>query len=362
MELLRRIALCGTRRFDAPFGSGCVEADGEARFLAADLIGRMEKWAFPEAFEEVRSALVMIVDQAIRRRKLSAPVPFRDPFTVKVSNMLWYATVMWELWRFDAMAGLKPYAADIDRIALLLLSGLERLPSGGKCRAALVVNCGVEQVYYARFRLCRLVPDMEITAVLSDSSLKKDPSLKRRGIDLVIAFEHVVASAPVCQISFAVDEDDVRKVGSFVADWRRGVRRGDPDELACSFETVSLCASSLRELPCAIWKQATSEEVLDVPEELFDYAFNVSCVICGGMGVAVLPLPGVRRTAGRLYLTPAFFIGKTISKFAVLFVAESDRLRLPLIIAQFKDHMGVPRTCDTSWELPPAVDCLAAME
>lgn len=352
VRFLHRLCACGTGRFDAPLGESRVEPSREACEIASHLVDAMSVYVDCHEFQEVVDLLVMLVDQALSRRSLCAPVSFRDPFTIKISNMLWYATVFGVIWRLDEMRKLELFGGDIDRMALLTLSAFERSHSYGKCRVALVVNCGIEQVHYARCRLEGLLPDLEIVSLLSDSSLRADVSACEVEVDLVVAFEHVEADVPVCQISFAVDEEDVRRVAFCIAEWRRSMKKDEFGSLACPCSTTRIHPDSLIEVAEAVRQDAVREGIWDPSAELFDYAFNASCVVCGAAAVAVLPLPGVLRTAGRGYVTPPFFVGRDIERFAVLFVAEEDMALLPSIVAQFKESMDIPKTCDVSWEFP----------
>ncbi|MEG2934369.1 MAG: hypothetical protein RR842_12420 [Gordonibacter sp.] len=359
MEFFRRTIVCGTRRFDTPLEGGRVESNDTVEELASRLLEAMAPLIAGDEFQNVRDILESLIDHALMRRALHAPIPFRDPFAIKVCNMPWYVTVLNALWQVDDLMALKMFGGDIDRIALLMLSVFERVRPYEKCRIAMVVNCGVEQVYYARHRLERMVPDSEVVRVLSDSSFAKDGSTFEDGIDMVVAFEHVETTMPVCQISFAVDESDAKKVSRALAQWRKGMRHENSGGLVCPCETLGIHVGSPVNLAQAIYRSAVGEGLLEACEETFEYVFNISCVICETMAVAVIPLAGVVRTAGRRYVTQPLFVGRKLGKFAVLYVAQDDMPFLPSVVAQFKEYMDIPETCAVSWELPPLLGSCA---
>lgn len=356
MEFFRRMIVCGTRRFDTPLEGGCVESSDTVEGLASRLLEAMAPLIAGNELQNVRDILESLIDHALVRRALHTPITFRDPFAIKVCNMPWYVTVLNALWQVDDIISLKMFGGDIDRIALLMLSVFERVRPYEKCRIAMVVNCGVEQVYYARHRLERMVPDSEVVRVLSDSSFAKDGSTFEDGIDMVVAFEHVETTMPVCQISFAVDESDAKKVSCALTQWRKDMRHEDSGGLVCPCETLGIHVGSPVGLAQAIHRSAVAEGLLEACEETFEYAFNISCVICETMAVAVIPLAGVVRTAGRRYVTQPLFVGRKLGKFAVLYVAQDDMSLLPSIVAQFKEYMDIPETCAVSWELPPLLE------
>ncbi|MEG0216877.1 MAG: hypothetical protein RR655_00945 [Raoultibacter sp.] len=359
MEFFRRTIVCGTRRFDMPLEGGRVESNDTVEALVSRLLEAMAPLIAGNELQNVRNILESLIDHALVRRALHAPIPFRDPFALKVCNMPWYVTVLNALWQVDDLIALKMFGGDIDRIALLMLSVFEQIRPYEKCRVAMVVNCGVEQVYYARHRLERMVPESEVVRVLSDSSFAEGGSIFEDEIDMVVTFEHVETTLPVCQISFAVDESDAKKVSCALEQWRKGMRHEDSGGLVCPCETLGLHVGSPVNLAQAIHRSAVGEGLLEACEETFEYAFNISCVICETMAVAVIPLAGVVCTAGRRYVTQPLFVGRKLGKFAVLYVAQADMSLLPSIVAQFKEYMDIPETCAVSWELPPLLGSCA---
>ena len=61
---------------------------------------------------------------------------------------------------------------------MLLLSYMDGLSPHDQWRVGLVVNCGIEQVFYARDRLERLIPRMRVARVLTETEvaeIESDP-------------------------------------------------------------------------------------------------------------------------------------------------------------------------------------------
>lgn len=354
--LLYRIARCSTRRYDvsqAPAEAAPSTAALEVAEQLLEPFGLQE----PSCDSALRATLANLVDQGAVRHRLSSTIPYRDPFSIKVTHMAFFARTIYRIWLTCKEAGMQMFNGDLDRIALLLLSAKEQVRGTEPFRAALVVNCGVEQVVYAVARLNRLLPSLEVEPVMP-ADLEQRVAQTDRPIHFVIAFEHIVAPLPVCQISFTVGSADIVKIGSFIASGHKPDQKGPsaPEPFALPSLTVQLYTPTLMGLPEAIRAKAHAEGIIDTEPDLFAEAFNVTCVLFGDMGVAVLPLPSVRATAARLYLTPPLFIGRTINRFAVLFIRDEDANRIDDIVAAFKMQMDIPDACDVSWELPPLLN------
>lgn len=344
MAFLLRVASCSTRRYDRR-ASDAEEASERGRRFARVLVG--SAGLGDELSSSFEDALAMIVDQGMRRSALSSPIVYRQPFSLKVSRMASYARSIRKIWEACEAEDVALFNADKDKIALLMLAMEESGVEEQLCRAALVANCGMEQVSYAIARLRRLLPSLVVESVMPSEIEAADSPF-----DFAIVFEHMAAGVPVCQVSFAVDENDVSKIGSFVLKVRNRFEHS-PASVRLSCLTTQLFATSLVGLGEAIGRKACAEGLFEGDMARFARAFNDTCVLFGDMGVAVMPVAGVCETAGRLYLTSPYFIGRTINRFAVLFVREEDMGQIDGIALQFRERMNIPASIDVSWELPP---------
>lgn len=96
---------------------------------------------------------------------------------------------------------------------MLLLSHMDGLSSHDQWRVGLVVNCGIEQVFYARDRLERLIPCMRVTRVLTETEvteIESDPQFG--GLDFLVSFDPIKTTLPLCVLSNAIDDADRNRI------------------------------------------------------------------------------------------------------------------------------------------------------
>lgn len=73
----------------------------------------------------------------------------------------------------DRLARERLPESSIARIALLLTEYFDRVLKPPRYRAGLVIDCGLEQAVYCRYRLSRLLPDLEVVEILDESEARR---------------------------------------------------------------------------------------------------------------------------------------------------------------------------------------------
>lgn len=111
------------------------------------------------------------------------------------------------------LSGLNLYQTDVTRLAMLLLSYMDGLSSHDQWRVGLVVNCGIEQVFYARDRLERLIPCMRVARVLTEAEVAEIESEPKHGsLDFLVSFDPIKTTLPLRVLSNAIDDADRSRI------------------------------------------------------------------------------------------------------------------------------------------------------
>ena len=151
------------------------------------------------------------------RYERAISLPQENTWTVRFENMASFMRLGEVLRDVPALRELNLYQTDVTRLGMLLLSYMDGISSHDQWHVGLVVNCGIEQVFYARDRLERLIPSVRITRVLTDREAV-GPGAREAlaGLDFLVSFDPVKSSLPLCVIGNAIGEGDRSRIEALI--------------------------------------------------------------------------------------------------------------------------------------------------
>ena len=142
--------------------------DRESAHLADDLFRALADRYGARPASHLRKPLAMLFEAGITHRKLDRAIalPPEISWTVRFENMTLFMRLAQLMRDTPSLSSVDLYETDLTRIAMLLLDFMDGIAVSDTWRAGLVVNCGVEQVLFARDRIERLLPFIRIARVI----------------------------------------------------------------------------------------------------------------------------------------------------------------------------------------------------
>ena len=165
----------------------------------------------------LRKPLALLFEAGITHKRLNRAIalPPEISWTVRFENMTLFMRLAQVMRDTPSLAKVDLFETDFTRIAMLLLDFMDGIAVSDAWRAGLVVNCGVEQVFFARDRIERFLPFIRIARVIPESE-QADGSAPLDGLDLLISFDPIETDLPTAVISSAITEQDRRHINDAV--------------------------------------------------------------------------------------------------------------------------------------------------
>lgn len=212
--IIRDLFTVSTRRWTPEF-QRTYQPTPEAARLTEELFCALgERFGTrPPLHLEKRCAALIEAGQTHMRYERAISLPQENTWTVRYENMASFMRLSEVLRDAPGLSGLNLYQTDVTRLAMLLLSYMDGLSSHDQWRVGLVVNCGIEQVFYARDRLERLIPCMRVARVLTETEvaeIESDP--KHSSLDFLVSFDPIKTTLPLCVLSNAIDDADRSRI------------------------------------------------------------------------------------------------------------------------------------------------------
>lgn len=212
--IIRDLFTVSTRRWTPEF-QRTYQPTPEAARLTEELFCALgERFGTrPPLHLEKPCAALIEAGQTHMRYERAISLPQENTWTVQYENMASFMRLSEVLRDAPGLSGLNLYQTDVTRLAMLLLSYMDGLSSHDQWRVGLVVNCGIEQVFYARDRLERLIPCMRVARVLTETEvaeIESDP--KHSSLDFLVSFDPIKTTLPLCVLSNAIDDADRSRI------------------------------------------------------------------------------------------------------------------------------------------------------
>lgn len=285
----------------------------------------------------LRKPLSMLLEAGITHKKLERAIalPPEITWTVRFENMTLFMRLVQIMRDTPSLAQVDLYETDLTRIAMLLLDFMDGLAMSDTWRAGLVVNCGIEQVLFARDRIERFLPFIRIARVIPESE-QADGSASLDGLDFLISFDPIETTLPVAVISSAITERDRRYINDTILTIAQHRAQGDgPVDDPPVRELPQTEEESLRD---ALHRALTHERMWEGTDEEFLKIFETCSFICGDTLILTYFSHEAGRSASRLYAidTQIPFRRTRLTHAAVLAVSTSDERALGALSQAFR--------------------------
>ena len=270
------------------------------------------------------------------RRDCNLSIPGPLEHVVKHDNMDSFLLL------FDALRGVPElraaelFSADTTRIVMSLLEYLDQVHTQRVFRVGLVVNCGIEQTAYGKYRIEKLASKIHIVDVITEYDVERPrpgaPQLKDR-FDFLISFSPLNCDFPTITISEAIDEQDIARLVASIPLLGNNLET----KLRCIDMESTLRADSFDVLAHRIHVFLDELGGLNLSDREFADVFSSSYFITGSLLALPLFGPHVSRTRAVFARVDRFnLFGTVLTAVAVLQVSEEDRPALSSIVDQFK--------------------------
>ena len=212
--VIRDLFTVSTRRWTPEFQRTYQPTPEAARLTEELFCALAERFgARPPLHLEKPCAALIEAGQTHMRYERAISLPQENTWTVRHDNMTSFMRLSEVLRDAPDLSGLNLYQTDVTRLAMLLLSYMDGLSSHDQWRVGLVVNCGIEQVFYARDRLERLIPCMRIVRVLTETEVAEIESEPKHGsLDFLVSFDAIKTTLPLRVLSNAIDDADRSRI------------------------------------------------------------------------------------------------------------------------------------------------------
>lgn len=202
--------------------------DRESAHLADDLFRALADRYGARPASHLRKPLAMLFEAGITLGKLDRAIalPPEISWTVRFENMTLFMRLAQLMRDTPSLSSVDLYETDLTRIAMLLLDFMDGIAVSDTWRAGLVVNCGVEQVLFARDRIERFLPFIRIARVIPESE-EAGGSTALDGLDFLISFDPIETALPVAVISSAITELDRRHINDTILTIAQHRAQGD---------------------------------------------------------------------------------------------------------------------------------------
>lgn len=283
------------------------------------------------------------------RYERAISLPQENTWTVRFENMASFMRLGETMRDTPGLRELNLYQTDLTRLGMLLLSYMDGISSHDQWHVGLVVNCGIEQVFYARDRLERLIPSIRIVRVLTDrEAVAPEAPSVLAGLDFLVSFDPVKTALPLCVIGNAIDEHDRSRIEGLI------MRLGFPrDRLGDALLFGSLSEHDLdirhaRDLQRALHAALVEEGLWRGSLGDFSAVFEMYSFTRGPWMLMTVFSNDVA-TSGAVHYhvdTRAGFTGDRLRHILVLCIAPGDERILAPAVERFKTlaiEAGLPR-------------------
>lgn len=284
-------------------------------------------------------ALLIEAGHKHRQYQYAVALPHEISWTVRFENMTLFMRLAQIVRDTPSLAELDLFETDLTRIAMLLLDYMENITVSGTWRAGLVANCGVEQIFFARDRIERMLPFIKIARVIPESNYI-DGTISTNGLDLLLSFEPVESTLPVAVISSAITERDRRYINRTIT----GISSTRAKDEIVLDETLTACPLNLVEaegLETALLHALTDEGIWQGSAKEFTRVFEMCSFTCKNTLILTVFSHEIARTSTLLYSvdTQIPFMRARLKYVAVLAVSPADERVLGALSQTFRRQL-----------------------
>ena len=304
---------------------------------AVERIERTFEQRFGQAPDHaLRQRLLVLTDGALLRKSCNLSIPGPIEHVVKYDNMDGFLLLSEALHDAPELQDFNVFGADYTRIIMALLEYLDHVHTERVFRVGLVVNAGVEQAAYGKYRIEKLASKIRIVDVITENDVEQSPAestaLSSR-FDFLISFEPLDSTFPTITVSEAIDEQDIMRIMTSIPMLNNDLET----QLHCIEVDAVTQADDMRELAHEVHRELADRKILDMKNEQFARLFEASFFASGSTLVLPLFSSKVLSTCAVFFPVDNFnLIGALVKTVAVLLVSENDRSAVSSLTEQFK--------------------------
>lgn len=342
---------CYACQWDEQLVAACV-ASPEARSLTRVLTSALAaRFGIPVP-HSLEKPVEILMDTSLSHRLFPhMPLPNPNEQLMKFEYMDKYLIIQEVFLDDGSLEAMRLAGSDCARFTMLLIDYLEEVALPRCFRVGLVVSAGIEQSIFSVHRLKKLMPSVDVVAILGEDDALKLDSRQRLtdqclSFDFLISFEPLDIAVPCVNISASLNAQDLERIM----------------QTANSIENSRLLlGGTLEVIEHAIAPVSTWDDIVEsVHEHLMaqhcfqggradlSLLFEQHAVHAGD--VVVLGVHGrcATRSVALFYALEGGFAdvsehaGKSFSRIACLLVPPDERHRLPLMVECFKRLLGTP--------------------
>lgn len=289
----------------------------------------------------LRKPLALLFEAGITHRRFDRAIalPPEISWTVRFENMTLFMRLAQIMRDTPSLSQIDLFETDLTRIAMLLLDFMDGIAVSDTWRAGLVVNCGVEQVLFARDRIERFLPFIRIARVIPESE-QADGSASLDGLDFLVSFDPIETSLPVAVISSAITERDRRYINDTILAIASHRMQGD---------APAMDETGIKDLPReddetlqqSLLRALTDEHMWTGSGEEFAKIFEMCSFTCGSTFILTYFSHEAAQTGSTVYRIDAQipFRRTRLTHAAVLAVSTSDERALGALSQTFRRQL-----------------------
>lgn len=322
----------------------------EAALLADDLYRSLGERYDKRPAAHLYKPLALLIEAGALHRGLgrSIALPPEITWMVRFENMTPFMRICQIIRDTPSLAAIALYETDCTRIAMLLLNFMDGLASNDAWRVGIVANCGVEQVFFARDRIERLMPFARVVRVIPEHE-QVGGGRALEGLDFLVSFDPIESTLPVAVISSAITETDRRHINDTILSISQQRSQGEAAILD-SLTSRNLTCSDYESLIAALQQALVEDGLWRGDEDEFRPYFEMSAFACGSTLIFTLFSHEVAQTGSMIYQVDAQapFRSTRVRNVAVLAVSPADERILGAVSTAFRHQLDakglVPQT------------------
>lgn len=313
----------------------------EAALIADDLYRSLGEHYDKRPPAHLYKPLALLIEAGALRQNLHRAIalPLETTWTVHFENMTTFMRICQIIRDTPSLAELSLYETDCTRVAMLLLNFMDDLSVSDAWRVGLVANCGVEQVFFARDRIERLLPFTRVVRVIPEQE-QMEGGRALDGLDFLVSFDPIESTLPVALISNAITEEDRRHINDTILSISQQRAQGEATaldsltsrELDCNDFESFIVALRLALIEDGLWRGA---------EEEFRSCFEMATFMCGPTLIFTLFSHEIAQTGSMIYEVDVQvpFWSTRVRHVAVLTVSPTDERILGAVSTTFRRQL-----------------------
>lgn len=189
----------------------------QAKKITEQFLMILEATYVDKVSSTLKETLLVLFETAFRRKASDMLILNYEGNEIKAAYLKEFIMVM-KIFYEDTLLN-HSYFNDMEytRFTMALLPYFDLLDVKKKYKAGLIVNCSIEQVFFAVYKIEQYIPKVSIVHTL----IEEEVSQYEPYVDFFITFTYIKSSKPFVLLSNVINEKDLHKLGSFIRDFTK---------------------------------------------------------------------------------------------------------------------------------------------